>query len=315
MVKLKLFILALLICVPALAQEVKVIAKTDSANYFVGDYINYELEVTHPENVKIVIPSVQDSLKVLEFIKKENPVVITSGNSIIEKFRYTFSLYDSTEVLIPSFNIHYKIGEDSTLYNLATNELFVFIDKVVVDMQKDVMDIKNPLLIPYDMFILLLIILGIIVLLIVAYFIYKKYKKRKESIDESVPKIIVPPFEEAYTSLRNLEGKELWQNGAVKEYHSEITFIIRKYFERSFNFLALEMPSSEVIENLKSVKECEKIFDETRNFFNNADMVKFAKYIPMDSLNEEMLKQAYNILDNTKPVPVAEEKEEEVQNV
>lgn len=315
MVRIKLFILTLLLGISLFAQQVEVKAKTDSTNYIVGDYINYQIEVSRPENVKTIMPSVEDSLKMLEFIKKDAPVSISSGNVVVDRFTYTFSVYDSTEILIPSFNVHYQVEGDTSLRNAATNEFYIFVDKVEVDLQKEIQDIKAPVLIPFDMLLLLLIVVGIALLLAGLFFGYKYWKKKKESGEENKPEIIVPPFEEAFTSLKKLEEMELWQNGEIKQYHSEITFIIRKYFERSFNFLALEMPSSEVIENLRNIKRCESIFDETRNFFNNADMVKFAKFVPMNSVNEEMMKQAYSILDKTKPVHAEEDKKEEVQNV
>jgi len=97
-----------------------------------------------------------------------------------------------------------------------------------------------------------------------------------------------------------LENAKLWQQGKIKEYHSSITNIIRKYFGGRFGFNALEMPSSEVLENLSAKPEAGIIFDETRSFFENADLVKFAKFKPMPSVNEEMMKQAYNIVRTTK---------------
>ncbi|MFA8343237.1 MAG: hypothetical protein ACEPO8_09745 [Rhodothermaceae bacterium] len=315
MVKIKLFILTLLFGAALFAQDVKVKASTDSTNYFVGDYINYKLEIYRPENVKIFMPLVEDSLKVMEFIKKDQPVSVSSGNVILDKYTYTFSVYDSTDILVPSFKIGYKVEGDSTLRSLATNEFYIFVDKLQVNLEKDFLDIKAPLLIPFDMVFALLIILGVVLLAALIFFGYRYISKKKNNGEDNAPVIIAPPFEEAYGSLKTLEGKELWQGGAVKEYHSEITFIIRKYFERSFNFLALEMPSSEVIDNLKNIKECETVFDDTRDFFNNADMVKFAKFVPMNSVNEEMMKQAYKILEKTKPAPVEENKEDEVQNV
>ena len=48
------------------------------------------------------------------------------------------------------------------------------------------------------------------------------------------------------------------------------------------------------------IKEAEPIFEITHKFFDNADLVKFAKFKPMPSVNEEMMKQAYNIVQQTK---------------
>jgi len=315
MVKTKLFILTLLFGISLFAQDVNVKAETDSTNYYVGDYINYKLEIFRPKNVKILMPLVKDSLKVMEFIKKDPPVNIADGDLVADRYTYTFAVYDSADILVPSFKINYKVEGDSAIYSVATNEFFIFVNKIKVNLEKDVHDIKTPLLIPLNTVFIIFMIIGVLLITTIIFFTIRYFVKKKKRGDEYVAVVSVPPFEEAFSSLKNLEEKELWQNGAIKEYHSEITFIIRKYFERAFNILALEMPSSEVIEHLKEIKECETVFDDTRNFFTNADMVKFAKFVPMNSVNQEIMKQAYEILEKTKPVSAVENNREEVQDV
>jgi hypothetical protein len=118
----------------------------------------------------------------------------------------------------------------------------------------------------------------------------------------------------ALTALDNLEREQLWQKGRVKEYHSNITGIIRGYFEERFNLPALELTTSEQMQQLKRVPSAEYILNTTNEFLNNADLVKFAKFIPLPSVNEAMMKQAKEIVNSTiikEPVQI----EEEVQSV
>ena len=96
-----------------------------------------------------------------------------------------------------------------------------------------------------------------------------------------------------------LEEKKLWQQNLVKEYHSEITEIIRQYFNNRFNVSALELTTSELLYELEHVPDAEKILGTTTGFLNNADLVKFAKFVPMSIVNEEMMKQAYDIVYST----------------
>ena len=58
---------------------------------------------------------------------------------------------------------------------------------------------------------------------------------------------------------------------------------------------------------LKKHPETDGIVELTNNFLNNADLVKFAKFVPLSSVNEDMMKQAYEIVQRT--VPKNEEKE------
>jgi hypothetical protein len=68
------------------------------------------------------------------------------------------------------------------------------------------------------------------------------------------------------------------------------------------------------MQQLKNVSSAESILNITNEFLNNADLVKFAKFQPLPSVNETMMKQAKEIVNQTiskEPVQV----EEGVQNV
>jgi hypothetical protein len=88
----------------------------------------------------------------------------------------------------------------------------------------------------------------------------------------------------------------------IKEYHTGVTEIIRRYFEDRFKISALESSTTEIIEQLTRVILPENIYKTVTGFLNNADLVKFAKYKPLSSVNEEMMRQAVEIVENTVPV-------------
>ena len=83
------------------AQKITVFALTDTTDYKVGDYISYSLQLSYPKSAQIFLPSVKDSVKVLDFIK-ELPVKKSENNGIVsEVHNYIFSKYDSANVTIP----------------------------------------------------------------------------------------------------------------------------------------------------------------------------------------------------------------------
>jgi cell division protein YceG involved in septum cleavage len=168
-----------------------------------------------------------------------------------------------------------------------------------VNVEEDIKDIKPPIKIPPDWKIIALWILGAILLIAIAYYLYKKYKRNKEPKPVVEKEIIIPPHIKALESLKQLEKEELWQKGEIKAYHSRITEIIRNYFEERFHLPALELSTTEIIYHLGNQKGTEFIKDLTEGFLNNADMVKFAKYIPLNSINAEMMKQAIEIVEKT----------------
>ena len=293
------------------AQDISVSATTDTSTYNVGDYIKYQLELKYDKEIKPIIPPVKDSVKVLEFIKALPVDSSQSGNKIDKKYTFIFSKYDSAQVTIPSLKVFYTTGNDTTKKFLSTIPVTILVKTLEVNPKEDIKDIKEPMKLPPDWLFIILLILGIALLVAAAFYGYKYYMKRKQKKENVVPEIIIPPHEIALNELHVLEDKKLWQQGLVKDYHSEITGIVRKYFEHRFNFNALEMTSAEILAVLSYIEEGKKVVDTADNFFSNADMVKFAKFQPMPSVNEEMMKEAYNIVDETIPVPTKPEVSEE----
>ncbi|MBE0539567.1 MAG: hypothetical protein IH620_07630, partial [Ignavibacterium sp.] len=150
-----------------------------------------------------------------------------------------------------------------------------------------------------------------LVLLIAGYFIYKKYFKNKPQpvIKSKVEKI--PLHKLTLSKLEKLEKEELWQKGFVKDYHSRITEIIRDYFEKQFNLPALEQTTTDLLKLLSRHPSGIKVLDITSKFLNNADLVKFAKFIPLEDVNLEMMTQAKEIV--TKTITAQKEIEAEVE--
>lgn len=317
----KIFRLLLLINIVLLsnnfAQSLSISAFTDTTTYKVGDYIVYTIEARHNKDVHIYMPSVKDSIKSLEFIHEIPPVKTESGQRIIELFKFVFSKYDSGKVTIPPIQIAYTEYRNQQKKYLSTNPFTILVQTLPVNMQEEIRDVKEPLKLPLPWLFIILLVLIFMTLVLLGYFIYKKYKKKNVGEVFSKPEVVVPAYAIALNELHILEDKKLWQQGFVKDYHSNITEIIRKYFEDRFNFKALELTSSEIIDELKSIEGGYQIIETTNNFLSNADLVKFAKFQPMPKVNEEMMTQAYSIVNDTIPKQNVTEQTEKsgVENV
>ncbi len=78
-----------------------------------------------------------------------------------------------------------------------------------------------------------------------------------------------------------------------KTYYTRLTDTLRKYIQERFGFNAMEMTSSQIIDNLQQTGD-RKMLDELTELFSTADLVKFAKYSTL--INEN----AVNFIDSTK---------------
>ena len=309
---MKTLFLVLTLSLNLFAQNISAEAYTDSANYLVGDYINLTIKVKYDEGITVSNPLIKDNFKDIEVIKVEEPVLLEENGKQIVEFKYIVSVYDSTDISISGIPVGYKTGNDTLLQTVNTNPVYFTVHTVPVKPEEEIKDVKEPIKIPLDWKTVLLYLLIIIAIAGLAYFLYKRYKKKHEGeeIKQTEPRI--PSYITALNSLHQLEEEKLWQKGKVKEYHSKITEIIRRYFEDRFYLPALELTTSEAMIRLKERYDTAEILQATDEFLNNADLVKFAKYNPVPDLNAEMMKQAYKIVEMT--IPKEKPQREAVRN-
>lgn len=304
----KIFVILLFSGLYIFAQSgIEVNAYTDSSDYLVGDRINYTIEVTRDEGVTVFQPVIKDSLKNVELIEVKPVISDERKGRLVEEYKFVLMGFDSTEVELTDFPVVFSTGENSRQDTVFTPPVYLVVRTMDVNPQGEIQDVKAPLTIQINFIVVLLIVLLIIILAIVFVFLFKSYKRRKAGPPPIIPKVVLPPHVEAIKLLTMLEEKKLWQQGNIKEFHTEITWVIRHYIERRFGVPAMEVPSSDLLKILRNRAEVKKMFDRLDHFFSNADMVKFAKFEPMPSVNEEMMKQAYEFVNETRPAEVTGE--------
>lgn len=279
------------------AQDITVRVTTDTTAYLVGKRIKLNVTLQYPANVKVTVPQIKDSIPKLEFISELPTERSSDKEKTTEIRKYEFAGFDSGDVTIPSITFPYLSQGSSQPDFIVSDSLIITIHTVAVDTSKEIKDVRPPLTIPPDYLFLGALIAGILLLLFVVYRIIKYFQKRRLGKISEPPAIKLTPYEEALEKLKALEARMLWQEGKIKEYHSEITNIIRSFFEKEYGIPALESTSSELISAMKKSNMGSEIVQISGEFFENADMVKFAKFVPMPAVNEAMMKQAYRIVE------------------
>ena len=309
MVKKFPFFVVILFCLtPIYAQEITVSASTDTTDYLIGDQIKFSLFIKINKDVYIINPFFRDSLKNIDVLNISDPILSENETGKSVKYLCVLSRFDSAEVTIPPIKIEYRTKGDSTLKSILSNSVTFNVHRMDVSMKEEIKDIKPPIR-PFDYFFLLyILILLAVVSFLVYYFIYKKYWKRKQELIVQKKEEKLLSHQLALRKLEQLEKEELWQKGFLKDYHSKITDIIREYFEKQFDLPALERTTTESLKLLSKHSQGVKVLDITSQFLNNADLVKFAKYAPLEIVNLEMMTQARNIVKKTALL----EKEEQV---
>ncbi len=257
----------------------------DTNSILIGEQINFTISNTISKTE--VWPTFEEFLvKGVEII--EEGKLDTSENLISQNFIIT--AWDSGSYYIPPISFSANSKTEGLLLNVQT---------VILEEGAELKDIKQPMLAPIGWSDIWPWLLAFIVLAL-AIFLLKKYvfnKKEKERIEK--PKVITPADITALQQLTKLDKAQLWQGGGVKEYHSELSEIIRRYTENRFNFIALELATDEIISELKSKVNNEQLASITI-LLQRADLAKFAKSKPNEDDNKESMQLAKHFVEQTK---------------
>jgi hypothetical protein len=122
----------------------------------------------------------------------------------------------------------------------------------------------------------------------------------------------VPAHIVAIEALEKLHNEKLWQNNKHKLYYSGLSDILRTYLAGRFEVGAMEMTTDEIADALRGVENIEqKSKMDLLSVLRDADLVKFAKATPAAEDNELAYSKSFFFVENTKPVEVVEESEDE----
>lgn len=290
--------------VQILAQRIKATASLDSTHILIGDQVNLTLELEKPQNLQIDFPVLAENLtEYIEILSRE-PVdtTILENNGIKLVQNYLITSFDSGQHRIPPF--WFKLHMDGRLDSIASNELYLRVFTMEVDTTRGPTDIKMPYDAPVTLKEVTPWILGTILVAGLIFFIIYYISRRKRNLPvftlPAKPK--VPPHVIALRELDRIKDEKLWQKDKIKEYYSQVTYVLRNYIEKRFDIQAMEYTSEETLSAFMSRGSLisEKSMANLRQILTLADLVKFAKYKPLPDDHNLSLVNTYFFVNDTK---------------
>lgn len=142
---------------------------------------------------------------------------------------------------------------------------------------------------------------------IVVGIVYLVLRRRlKNGVGVAGPK--ESPYIVALRNLDKLRGNKYWAGEKQKIYYSGITDALKVYIDERFGIDAPEMTTAELFSALKARKELTPdLFERSRELFELADFVKFAKHIASDEENAQALPTAIQFVMTTYQTELEEE--------
>src|ERR1051325_9077619 len=300
----------LLLPVSIFSQNITATATLDTNAILIGQQTKLKLKVeykTDQGELKIEFPKIADTIiKQIEVVSRSKVEKYVPDSSDMTRMAQEQTLivtsFDSGYYAIPPFKF---IVNGDTSKAAETEALLLSVNTVAIDTTKNIKDIKPPIEVPFSWkeylpYVYwglggLAVLAGII--LLVRY--YQKKRKAKAIVPEIIiPKI--PPHVTALERLEKLKEEKLWQQGKLKQYHSEISEILRQYIEHRFYIPAMEQVTDEILYAFRTADAPEEQKMKLRHTLILADLVKFAKELPLPNENEQSWMNAYEFVMATK---------------
>ncbi len=255
---------------PLLAQDVT--ASLDKSGMFVGDQTQLNINISGWAEAPIEYIG-WDSLakKNIECVQIA-PVKLLSNNERVVSAKIT--TFEAGEITIPPIMVLIKSNGTLTdtfytnplkimVYEVQPDSLGLLPIKDIIKEEKDISDYYLPI--------------GIVLLVLLGIGVYLFYRQKNMRRGVHIYQKSQTAKAKALKKLKNLEAKSYPQQGEVKLFCSELTFILREYLANEYQFSALEMTSSELILFCKNNNILEAQNTDLQYIMNISDYVKFAE--------------------------------------
>ncbi len=281
----------------AARQEFQVVMEVDTTVIHLGDPLGVRIRVDHPADWSV---QWADSLDVSPFEVIGARIATNAPNDDDgpSSAAYTVTSFELGELEIPPIAVS-LVGPDGATRTLFTDLFRVGVESVGLDESGDLREIKGPLSIARNWWLvapwlLLAAALG-------AGAVYLHRRSRARPVVE-IAKPSVPPRPHhlvALEALDELERSSLLERGQVKAWHVQVSEIMRTYVEGQLEVPALEMTTREVIAGLRKAALDMRFTETFDDFLNRCDLVKFAKLRPDADASRELVGVARSLVEMT----------------
>ena len=305
---MKLFLQCFLLLVffstqAVVAQKLTVNATVDSVQLWIGQQTHVRFEITQQPGEWVQTPVFSEELiKGIELVEPvKNDSSTSADGHLVVKQSYLVTSFTDSLYLIPAFPFVSQTGDTvwSPAFSLKVIQPFV-IDTAANEIT-DIKEVLNPRFsLKYFLLKVLPWLGGTLLFAAIIALIAILLKKKPLQINAVAEKKI-PAHELALAKLKQVKEEKLWQHDRQKEYHTQLTDILREYIESTFDLPAPELTSDEILSHLSFLrKENKQAFTTLHQILQLADLIKFAKWHATPDENELSLSNAVEFVNLTK---------------
>ena len=294
-----LTIISFFLLLPLCTSQYSAKATVDSTHLMIGDHLKMRLDVVHPPNAQL-LPLVlkKKAGDVVEFLAQSKWDTVSKTGNIRLRKDLLLTAWDSGYHDVPPLPIVFLANaQQDTVYtqNIPLEVEVPPADSVLADIKPI---IEEPII--WQDYLPQIAAVAFILLAILLWYMVSRMKSKEEL--PPPPPVVIPPHEIAFDKLKKLKEAKLWQQGQVKEFHSQLTYIIREYLEKRYNVQALEQTTDEILGQMKDFRLSEDLIPKMTTLLQTADLIKFAKAEPPADYHDNALALGEEFVLATKKV-------------
>ena len=286
---------------PMLQAQPNVSAALSQSEILIGDQVTLTITASYapPVEVKNIGFDVLNEEPKLEIISAKRFEKEGEDGLRIAEVEIKLTSFDSGYYRIPSIPVFYE--QDGRKETTKTNELGLRVATIPVSPDaKQIQPIKGIIEEPVNFRDLLPYLIGAVLLLGLVGGLLFYFWRRKQPEPPPPPPRKVLAHVLALEQIEALAQQKLWQQGQVKEYHSELTHILREYLERRYGIKAMERTTEEILRDLKLAGMEATYNGELQQLLRTVDLVKFAKAEPPPAFHAEAMEKVSGFVEQTK---------------
>jgi hypothetical protein len=283
----------------AASDSISVKSEVNRAFVTIGERLEYRVTVTHDPSIQILSDLLPPAAKPFE-MKEMHEFSEKQGKEIVEGRRVTLVSYELGEFILEPVTVRYRTakGEEKSI---QTNRLYVTIqsvepsgaEKTDIRGPKGVVGLSREWAWLWALVAFSLVGGG-------AYYLWWRWK-HPTAVGAGAGEAALSPEDEALLSLSRLFDSDLLRRGKLKEYYLSLSEILRRYFERRFEILAIESTTPEILRDLKEKELPTSLRAKIRETLEAADLVKFAKWKPAPTEILHTNQLAKQIVEEARP--------------
>ncbi len=258
---------------------IEIVTAVDRAEMYVGDLINYTVTIEYDSSIELLPPPLGANLGAFDVKDYETDITTRlRGGRIKSENRFVLSTFTTGNYLIPPIPMVFEF-QDGTRKVILSESVLIKVQSLLLNTD-DSLDIK-PLKAQYEFernYTRYFIwgALAFLILVLAGFLLWRKLRGKGETefID------LRSAWEIAFEKLAILEQKKLIDENKFKAFYLELTDILRAYLGRMYARNIVDMTTEEFFCIYMSTGLPTDAEQELKEFFDHADFVKFAKYIP-----------------------------------